>query len=44
MTYPEIHDVMKTSSGSLIRILHDSLGVRKRCARWVSHNLSEEQK
>ena len=35
---------MKISSGSLTRILHDSLGVRKRCTRWVPHNLSEEQK
>ena len=44
MTYAEIHDIMKISSGSLTRILHDCLGVRKRCARWVPHNLSEEQK
>ena len=44
MTYAEIRDIMKISSGSLIRILHDCLGVRKRCARWVPHNLSEEQK
>ena len=44
MTYAEVQDIMKISSGSLIRILHDCLGVRKRCARWVPHNLSEEQK
>ena len=44
MTYAEIKDIMKISSGSLTRILHDCLGVRKRCARWVPHNLSEEQK
>ena len=44
MTYPEIEGIMKISSGSLIRILHDCLGVRKRCARWVPHNLREEQK
>ena len=44
MTYAEIQDIMKISSGSLTRILHDCLGVRKRCARWVPHNLSEEQK
>ena len=44
MTYAEIQDIMKISSGSLTRILHDSPGVRKRCARWVPHNLSEEQK
>ena len=40
----EIQDIMKISSGSLTRILHDCLGARKRCAHWVPHNLSEEQK
>ena len=35
---------MKISLGSLTHILHHCLGVRERCARWVSHNLSEEQK
>ena len=44
MTYAEIQDIMKISSGSLTRILHDCLGVWKRCARWVPPNLSEEQK
>ena len=43
MTYAEIQDIMKISSGNLTRILHDCLGVRKRI-RWVSHNLSEEQR
>ena len=43
MAYAEIQDIMKISSGSLTRILHDCLGVRKRCARWVPHKLSEEQ-
>ena len=42
MTYAEIQDIMKISSGS--PILHDCLGVRKHCARWVPHSLSEEQK
>ena len=44
MTYAEIQDIMKISSGSLTCILHDCLGVRKHCARWVPHNLSEEHK
>ena len=44
MTYAEINDIIEISSGSLTPILHDCLGVRKRCARWVPHNLSEEQK
>ena len=44
MAYTEIQDIMNISSGSLTRILHDCLGARKPCARWVPHNLSEEQK
>ena len=44
LTYAEIQDIMKISSGNLTRILHDSLGVRKCCTLWVLHNLSEEQK
>ena len=44
LAYTEIQDIMKISSGSLTRILHDCLVARKRCARWVPHNLSEEQK
>ena len=43
MTYAEIRDIMKISSGSLTRILHDSFGIRKR-TRWVPHNLSEGQR
>ena len=43
MTYAEIQDTTKISSGSLTHILHYCLCVRKR-ARWVPHNLSEEQK
>ena len=43
MAYAEIQNIMKISSGSLTRIFLDCLGVRKR-ARWVPHNLSEEQK
>ena len=44
MAYAEIQDIMKISLGSLTRIHHDCLGVRKRCARWVLHNPSVEQK
>ena len=44
MAIAEIQNIMKISSASLTRILHDCLGVRKRCARWVPHNLCEEQK
>ena len=44
MAYTEIQDIMKISSGSLTHILHDCFGASKRCARWVPHNLGEEQK
>ena len=44
MTYTEIQDIIKISSGSLTRILDDCLSVRKCCARWAPHNPSEEQK
>ena len=44
MAYTEVQGIMKISSGSLTRILHDCLGARKRYAFWVPHNLSEEQK
>ena len=44
MAYAEIQDIIKISSGSLTSILHDCLGIRKRCARWVLHNLNAEQK
>ena len=44
MAYAEIQDIMKISSGSLTCIFLNCLGARKRCARWVPHDLSEEQK
>ena len=44
MTYTEVQDIMKISSGRLSRILHHCLGERKRCTSWVPHKLSEEQK
>ena len=42
MTYTEIRDIMKISLGSLTRIFHGCLGVRKRCARCVPRKLNEE--
>ena len=44
MTNAEIRDIMKISSGSFTRLLHECLGVEKPCARWVLHKVSEEQK
>ena len=43
MAYTEIQDIMKISSESLTRILHCCYGASKRCARWLPHNLGEEQ-
>ena len=37
------HD-LGTSSGSVSTILHEKLGYRKVCARWVPHMLTEDQK
>ena len=36
------HD-LGTSSGSVSTILHEKLGYRKVCARWVPHMLTEDQ-
>ena len=44
MTYAEIQEFMKISSGSLTRLLPDCLGKRIRFTCWVPHSLSEEQK
>ena len=44
MAYAEIQGIMKISSGSLTRIVHDCLVVKKRCACWVPLKVSEEQK
>ena len=43
IAYDEIQDVMKISSEVSLAFF-DYLDVRKRCARWVPHGLSEEQK
>ena len=39
MVYFEIQDITKISLGSLTLILHNCLGIRKRCTRWVPHGL-----
>ena len=43
ITENEMKETLKISSGTLDRVLHHELFVRKRCARWVPHNLTEEQ-
>ena len=44
ITKEEIQDTLKISAGGLDRILHKHLDVRKRCARWIPHKLTDEQK
>ena len=44
MTCAELCQIKKILLGRITCILLDCLGVRKRCAGWVHHNLSEEQK
>ena len=39
-----MQETLGIGSGALSTILHDYIGVSKRCTRWVPHNLSEEQK
>ena len=43
-TYTETPDIVKISPGSLTRIVNGCIGVRKRCARWLPLQVSEEQK
>lgn len=44
ITIREIALVVGIPSGSVFTILHEKLGVRKCCARWVPHMLTDEQK
>ena len=43
MTYAKIQDITKISSGSLTRILHDSLGERKCCTCWMPITWMEQK-
>lgn len=44
VTYKQIEEVVKISSPAINEILHNRLGVRKLCSRWVPHSLTAEQK
>lgn len=44
ITYEEITEELQIGNNAVSTILHDFLGVRKVCARWIPHSLSEEQK
>ena len=42
ITVEEMMDTLNLTTGSMDRILHSHLNVRKRCAHWVPHRLTEE--
>ena len=44
LTIDEIAEDVSISHGSAQRILHDELGMRKLCSRWIPHLLSQSQK
>ncbi|KAI6658928.1 Histone-lysine N-methyltransferase SETMAR-like [Oopsacas minuta] len=44
VTYAQLEQETKLSSGSINVILHKELGLRKLCARWIPHSLSSDQK
>ena len=47
ITHKETQDGLENSSGRVKKkrkIIHDHLGVSKRCARWIPHNMIEQQK
>ena len=43
-TMQEIEELSGIHSSSVLKILHERLGLRKICARWVPHLLTDEQK
>ena len=43
-TVQEIEELSGIHSSSVLKILREQLGLRKICARWVPHLLTEEQK
>ena len=43
-TVQEIEELSGIHSSSVLKILHERLGLRKICARWVPHLLTDEQK
>lgn len=44
VTYDEIHASLGIGRSAIQSILHDHLNVKKLCARWIPHNLTEDQK
>ena len=43
-TVQEIEELSGIHSSSVLKILHERLGLRKICARWVPHLFTDEQK
>ena len=43
-TVQEIEELSGICSSSVLKILHEQLGLRKICTRWVPHLLTDEQK
>ena len=44
ITCKDLQYILRIVMSALTEILHHQLGVHKRCARWVPHQLTEEQK
>lgn len=44
VTYREIEACLNIGSTAIHKILHEHLGVRKLCARWIPHKLTDAQK
>ena len=44
ITYESIQTNLSVGSAAVNTILHDHLGVTRRCARWMPHQLSDEQR
>ncbi|CAF3218993.1 unnamed protein product [Rotaria sp. Silwood2] len=43
-TYQQIENILGISSTAINSIIHDYLNLRKVCARWVPHKLTDDQK
>ena len=43
-TVQEMEELSGIHSSSVLKISHEQLGLRKICARWVPHLLTDEQK
>lgn len=44
MTCQQIRATLGIAMNQVQKILHEHLGARKVCTRWIPHNLTEDQK